>query len=50
MANSTILDVVSGNESIKVSIGLDMAAIGYLSAAIIVSGIVLIVVNKKIIK
>ncbi|MDL2309023.1 hypothetical protein LJC53_05520 [Bacteroidales bacterium OttesenSCG-928-C03] len=49
-SNSSIFDVVSGNESIKVSIGLDVKTVGYLAAAIFVVGIILIVINKKVIK
>ena len=48
--NSSILDVVSGKESFKLDISLDMKSIGYLSVAVFIVGIILIVISKKLIK
>lgn len=45
---SSILDVLSGNESVKVSIGLDWLTIGVLVGAILVSGTMLIYISRKI--
>lgn len=45
---SSILDVLSGNESVKVSIGLDWLTISVLVGAILVSGTMLIYISRKI--
>ena len=45
---SSILDVLSGNESVKVSIGLDWLTIGVLISAILVAGTMLIYISRKI--
>lgn len=45
---SSFLDVISGNESFKIDIGLTWEAIGYLFAAAMVVGILLILISKRI--
>ena len=51
MANqSSILDVVSGKESFKLNISLDIVTVSYLAAAVFVVGIILIVISKKVIR
>lgn len=45
---STILDVISGNESLKFDISLDMKSIGYLAAGAVAVGVVLILISKEI--
>jgi hypothetical protein len=45
---SSILDVLSGNESVKVSIGLDWLTIGVLIAAVLAAGTMLIYISRKI--
>lgn len=45
---SSILDVISGNESFKIDVSLDWASIGYLFAAAMLVGILLILINKRI--
>lgn len=45
---SSILDVISGNESIKIDISLDWQTILYLFAAAMLVGILLILINKRI--
>lgn len=45
---SSFLDVISGNESIKIEIGLDWQTILYLFAAAMLVGILLILINKRI--
>ena len=45
---SSFLDVISGNESIKIDIGLDWQTILYLFAAAMLVGILLIRINKRI--
>lgn len=45
---STILDVISGNESLKFDISLDMKSIGYLAAGAVAVGVVLILISKAI--
>lgn len=46
--NSSFLDVISGNESIKIDISLTWSTIGYLFAAAMLVGILLILINKRI--
>ena len=48
--NSSILDVVSGKESFKLEISLDMVSVAYLAATVFVVGIILILISKKVIK
>lgn len=45
---SSIWDVVSGNESIKIDISLNWATILYLFAAAMLVGILLILINKNV--
>ena len=45
---SSILDVISGNESIKIDISLDWRTILYLFAAAMLVGILLILISKRI--
>lgn len=45
---SSILDVISGNESFKIDISLDWQSIAYLFAAAMLVGILLILINKRI--
>lgn len=45
---SSFLDVVSGNESLKIDISLDWQTILYLFAAAMLVGILLILINKRI--
>lgn len=45
---STVLDVISGNESIKFSIGLAPESLGYLAVAAIAVGVILIFIAKKV--
>lgn len=45
---STILDVISGNESIKFSIGLSPSSVGYIAGAAIGVGVILILLSKYI--
>lgn len=45
---SSIWDVVSGNESIKLDISLGWPTIGYLFAAAMLVGILLILIKKHI--
>lgn len=45
---SSIWDVVSGNESIKLDISLGLQSILYLFAAAMLVGILLILINKRI--
>lgn len=46
--NSSVLDVISGNESIKIDISLTWATIGYLFAAAMTVGLLLILINKRV--
>lgn len=48
--NSSIMDVVSGRESIKVDISLTTTSIMYLFAAAVLVGVVLMVIGKKVVK
>lgn len=45
---SSILDVISGNESVKVDISLTLTSILYLFAAAMLVGTLLILISKKI--
>lgn len=45
---SSILDVISGNESVKVDIGVSLSSLLYLFSTIMVCGLLLILINKKI--
>lgn len=45
---SSFLDVISGNESIKIDISLDWTTILYLFAAAMLVGILLMLIKKKI--
>lgn len=45
---SSILDVLSGNESVKIDISLDWQTILYLFAAAMLVGILLILISKRI--
>ena len=45
---SSFLDVISGNESFKIDISLTWATIGYLFAAAMIVGILLILISKRI--
>lgn len=45
---SSILDVLSGNESVKVSVSVDWLTIGVLVAAILAAGTMLIYISRKI--
>lgn len=44
---SSVLDVISGNESIKIDIALDFTSIAYLFAAAMLVGILLILIAKR---
>lgn len=48
--NSSILDVVSGRESVKVDISLTTTSILYLLAAAVLVGVILMVIKKKVVK
>lgn len=48
--NSSILDVVSGRESVKVDISLTTTSILYLLGAAVLVGIILMIVKKNFIK
>lgn len=53
MANnnsSSVLDVISGNESIKIDISLDWQTIAYLFAAAMLVGILLILISKRLVR
>ncbi len=45
---NSIFDVLSGNESIKFDIGIDLVSVLILFGAVILAGIILIYANKKI--
>ena len=45
---SSIFDVLSGNESVKVSIGIDWITISVLVGAILLAGTTLIYISRKI--
>lgn len=45
---SSVLDVLSGNESVKVDVGLDWQTMLYLAGAVLISGTILILINKRI--
>lgn len=45
---SSILDVISGNESVKVDISLTLTSILYLFAAAMLVGILLILIRKNL--
>lgn len=45
---SSILDVLSGNESVKVSVGLDWMSVIILYAAIVAAGATIVFLNKRI--
>lgn len=45
---STLLDVISGNESFKIDISLGWESIAYLFAAAMVVGILLIIISRRI--
>lgn len=47
-SKSSFLDVLSGNESVKVSVGLDWASMLYLAGAVLLSGTLLVLINKRI--
>lgn len=48
--NSSILDVVSGRESVKVDISLTTTSIMYLFAAAVLVGVVLMIIKKHVVK
>ena len=43
-----ILDVISGDKSIKVEFGIDYLSAAVLAAAVFIAGLLLIIVSKKI--
>lgn len=45
---SSLLDVLSGNESVKVDVGFDLVSSLYLGAVILMAGTLLVVIAKKI--
>lgn len=45
---STFLDVLSGNESVKIDISLTPSSIIYLFMAVMLVGTLLILINKRI--
>lgn len=45
---SSFLDIISGNESIKVSVGIDWASMLYLAGAVLIAGTLLILINKRV--
>ena len=45
---SGIFDVLSGNESIKFDLGVDIWSISLIFGAVILAGLILIYANKKI--
>lgn len=45
---SSVLDVISGRESIKVDIGLDWQTMLYIAGAVLISGSLLILISKRI--
>lgn len=45
---SSVLDVISGNESVKVDISLTLTSIAYLFAAAMLVGILLILISKRV--
>lgn len=45
---SSFLDVLSGNESVKVEVGFDLVSSLYLGAVILIAGTLLVVIAKKI--
>lgn len=45
---SSIFDVLSGNKSVKVSIGIDWITISVLVGAILLAGTTLIYISRKI--
>lgn len=49
MANnrSSLLDVISGNESFKIDISLDFATIAYLFGAAMAVGVLLILISRR---
>jgi hypothetical protein len=47
---SSILDSLLGGKEIPFSISLDFVTVSYLGIVILVAGILLIVINKKLIK
>lgn len=46
--NNSVLDVLSGRESIKVDIGLDWETMLYIAGAVLISGTLLILISKRI--
>lgn len=45
---SSFLDVISGNESVKIDISLTLSSVLYLFAAVMLVGILLILISKKV--
>ncbi|MDR1627643.1 MAG: hypothetical protein LBR79_02575 [Oscillospiraceae bacterium] len=45
-----LLDIISGDKSLKFEIGLDMITVSYLLGGAMIVGILLIIISKKIVK
>lgn len=45
---SSILDVISGRESVKVSVGFDLVSSLYLAGALLLAGTILVIINKRL--
>lgn len=45
---SSFLDVISGNESFKVDVGIDLVSVAYLFGAAVLVGILLILISKRL--
>ena len=45
-----IFDVISGDKSFKLDIGLDVATVSYLVISALIAGTLLILISKKVIK
>ncbi|MDR0606382.1 MAG: hypothetical protein LBG80_19070 [Bacteroidales bacterium] len=48
--NSSLLDSLTGGKEIPFSISLDMVTVSYLGVMVLVVGVILIIISKKIIK
>lgn len=49
-SDSTVLDVISGRESIKFDLGIDWKTILYICAAAILIGTILILIKKMVLR
>lgn len=49
-SSSSLLDSLTGGKDIPFSISLDMMSVSYLGLMVLVCGVILIIISKKIIK